>query len=96
MPAQSWSFLVTALLLAVTIGVALVAIVLVRRSYLDGPSDRPGGSGGDWYGTLAEYRNLRDKGVLSDAEYRKIRTLVEPRPADPAPGPDDVSRDDHG
>ncbi|MBM3953922.1 MAG: hypothetical protein FJ309_04800 [Planctomycetes bacterium] len=96
MPAQSWSFLVTALLLAATIGVALVAIVLVRRSYLDGPSDRPGGSGGDWYGTLAEYRNLRDKGVLSDAEYRKIRTLVEPRPADPAPGPDDVSRDDHG
>ena len=32
-----------------------------------------------WETTLAEYKNLRDKGVLSAEEYRKIRTLVEPR-----------------
>jgi hypothetical protein len=28
---------------------------------------------------LSEYKNLRDEGVLSEEEYRNIRTLVEPR-----------------
>jgi hypothetical protein len=35
---------------------------------------------GDWENTLAAYKNLRDEGVLSEEEFRKIRTLVEPRP----------------
>jgi len=35
---------------------------------------------GDWETTLATYKNLRDEGVLSEEEFRKIRTLVEPRP----------------
>jgi len=34
---------------------------------------------GDWETTLAAYKNLRDEGVLSEEEFRKIRTLVEPR-----------------
>lgn len=35
---------------------------------------------GDWENTIATYKNLRDEGVLSEEEFRKIRTLVEPRP----------------
>ena len=42
-----------------------------------------GGAGladdGGWENTLAEYKNLRDQGVLSEEEYRKIKTLVDPR-----------------
>jgi len=42
-----------------------------------------GGAGladdGGWETTLAEYKNLRDQGVLSEEEYRKIKTLVDPR-----------------
>jgi len=48
-------------------------------------SDRPGSPGpsglpdrGDWEGTLATYKNLRDEGVLSEEEFRKIRTLAGP------------------
>jgi hypothetical protein len=38
------------------------------------------GGHGDWETMLAAYKNLRDEGVLSEEEFRKIRTLVEPRP----------------
>lgn len=46
------------------------------RSGSDGPSELP--DRGDWESTLAAYKNLRDQGVLSEEEFRKIRTLVEP------------------
>jgi len=89
-PAQSWSFILTALLLAATIGVAMVAINYARSRFLGGPSDHPDGDGPGWQDALLGYRNLRDKGVLSDDEYRKIRTLVEPHLSEPP------SREDHG
>lgn len=41
-------------------------------------SGDPGSGRGDWEKALAGYKNLRDQGVLSEEEYRKIRTLVEP------------------
>lgn len=68
------SFLVSALLLAAFVAAGVVAIITIRSRYRDRGTD-----GGDWESALAGYKNLRDKGVLSDEEYRKIRTLVEPR-----------------
>ena len=68
------SFLTSALLLALFVGAGTVAIVIIRSRY-----HGRGADGGDWESALAEYKNLRDKGVLSDEEYRKIRSLVEPR-----------------
>ena len=68
------SFLTSALLLALFVGAGIVVIVIIRSRYRDRGTD-----GGDWESALAEYKNLRDKGVLSDEEYRKIRKLVEPR-----------------
>jgi hypothetical protein len=65
--------LVTLLGLALLVGVGVVVIVMIR-SRLVSADDR-----GDWEKTLVDYKNLRDEGVLSDEEYRKIRTLVEPR-----------------
>lgn len=65
--------------------------VWVRRSQ----EGQPESGRGDWENALAGYKNLRDEGVLSEEEYRKIRTLVEPHmqkadsggipPARPAP-----------
>jgi hypothetical protein len=40
---------------------------------------------GDWENMLARCKNLRDEGVLSEEEYRKLRTLVDPRPRTGAP-----------
>jgi len=65
--------LVTLLGLALLVGVGIVVIVMIR-SRLVSEDER-----GDWEKTLVDYKNLRDEGVLSDEEYRKIRTLVEPR-----------------
>lgn len=67
------SFLTSALLLALFVGVGIVAIVTIRSRFRGRGADR-----GDWESALAGYKNLRDKGVLSPEEYRKIRTLVEP------------------
>jgi hypothetical protein len=48
---------------------------------LGGHASHAGHAGhGDWETMLAAYKNLRDEGVLSEEEFRKIRTLVEPRP----------------
>jgi len=68
------SFLINAFLLAAFVTGGIVAIVMIRSRLLmsEGKHD-------SWETTLAEYKNLRDKGVLSTEEYRKIRTLVEPR-----------------
>jgi len=68
------SFLISALLLAAFVAAGIVVIVTIRSRYHKADVDRD-----SWETTLAEYKNLRDKGVLSAEEYRKIRTLVEPR-----------------
>jgi hypothetical protein len=67
-------YLASALLLALVVGAGIVAIVTIRGRWLAAGDDH-----GDWEKTLVDYKNLRDEGVLSEEEYRKIRTLVEPR-----------------
>ena len=68
------SFLVTTVMLALVVAAGAGAIVMIRTRWLRQVDDR-----GDWERTLVEYKNLRDEGVLSEEEFRKIRTLVEPR-----------------
>ncbi len=70
---QPVSFLVAGLLLAVLVAVGIAAIVAIRSRW-----QRSGADHGDWEAALVEYKNLRDKGVLSEEEYRKISSLVEP------------------
>lgn len=67
------SFLLSSLLLGGIVA-ASVAVIVKIRSWRQGSSD----DRGDWENALAGYKDLRDRGVLSDEEYRKIRTLVEP------------------
>lgn len=78
-----------AMLLAVVVA-GIVAVVWLRRSLLPGGrrsgfragngQTKMGESGrGDWENMLVDYKNLRDQGVLSEEEFRKVRTLVEPR-----------------
>ena len=67
------SFFMSAAALIVLLGLGIAIIVKVR-SWTSESSDNPD----RWETTLADYRNLRNKGVLSEEEYRKIRTLVEP------------------
>ncbi len=66
--------LVIALLLAVALGAGLGAVWWVRGWLRKSGDDR-----GDWERTLVGWRNLRDAGVLTEEEYRKVRTLAEPR-----------------
>lgn len=68
------AFLATAFLLALLIGVGGAAIVMIRRARGRALDDQV-----EWERTLGRYKNLRDQGVLSEEEYRNIRTLVEPR-----------------
>ena len=75
------SYLASVLLLTLVVAVGVVAIVTIRARWL-----APGDDRGDWEKTLVDYKNLRDEGVLSEEEYRKIRTLVEPRSGIDAPG----------
>lgn len=67
------AFVVSAALLGLLVagGVAVIAAIRSRMRSVD---DRA-----TWERTLADYRNLRDQGVLNEEEYRNIRTLVEPR-----------------
>jgi hypothetical protein len=67
------SILISGILLLLLVA-ASIAMILKIRSWMSDSS----GSQDRWETTLSEYRNLRNKGVLSDEEYRKIRTLVEP------------------
>jgi len=73
--------LLSVLFLALLVAAAVVVIVTIRGRCREGGEDR-----GGWEKALVDYRNLRDAGVLSEEEYRKIRTLVEPhtRPGGPA------------
>ena len=68
------AFLTTVILLALLVGGGIVAIVMIRASWLRDVDDQV-----EWERTLGRYKNLRDQGVLSEVEYRNIRTLVEPR-----------------
>jgi hypothetical protein len=74
--------LTTVLVLCLLVGSGIVAIVTIRRRWLVAGDDR-----GDWEKTLVDCRNLRDEGVLSEEEFRKIRTLVEPRTRIGTPDP---------
>jgi hypothetical protein len=67
------AFLISAVLLGLLVAIGIAAIVAVRSWWLQPSSDH-----GDWESSLVGYKNLRDKGVLSEEEYRKISTLVEP------------------
>jgi len=69
---NSYLLSVAALLVLLAVGIAIIVKV---RSWLGESSGNPD----HWESTLADYRNLRNKGVLNEEEYRKIRTLVEPR-----------------
>lgn len=68
------SFFLSALLLVAFVAAGIAAIVTIRSRLRKSDAD-----GESWETTLAEYKILRDKGVLSADEYRKIRSLVEPR-----------------
>ena len=68
-------------LAAILLGGLLALIVALRalQSWVrQAQQDQPESGRGDWENALAGYKNLRDQGVLSEEEYRKIRTLVEP------------------
>lgn len=81
-PSPVQAFLISAVSLGLLVGFGIAAIVAVRSWWLDPVADH-----GDWESSLVGYKNLRDKGVLSEEEYRKISTLVEPyvRPDTKAP-----------
>ena len=81
------AILTSVLLLGLLVGVGVVVIVMIRARWLEPGEDR-----GGWEKTLVDYRNLRDAGVLSEEEYRNIRTLVEPRTRIGAPPLDDRQR----
>ncbi|MFM9197299.1 MAG: hypothetical protein ACKOWG_16490 [Planctomycetia bacterium] len=67
------AFLISAVVLGVLVGVGIAAIIAVRAWWLEPETDH-----GDWESSLVGYKNLRDMGVLSEEEYRKISPLVEP------------------
>ena len=77
------AFLTTATLLVLLVGAGVVAIVMIRATWF-----RPSDERCEWERTLANCKILRDEGVLSEEEYRNIRTLVEPRTRIGAPAPD--------
>ncbi len=71
--------MVSCLLLSLVVGLGIGAIMTIRTWAKDDSQSLPPGAGrGDWESLLTKYKNLRDKGVLSEEEYRKISTLVEP------------------
>jgi len=71
------AFVLSTLALCLFVGCGIGAIVMIR-AWMRGADERSGSGRGDWESALAGYKNLRDKGVLSEEEYRKIRTAVEP------------------
>ena len=82
-PTTEVRLLLNGILLVAIVVAGVTGLIALRRHWLGG--DRLagfGGSGGagrgDWEETLVGYKNLRDEGVLSEEEFRKLRTLVEP------------------
>ncbi|MBT7729017.1 MAG: hypothetical protein HN703_09060 [Planctomycetaceae bacterium] len=68
------------ILLAVVVS-GIVVIVLIREK-LHGTGAGRGDCDETWEQKLAEYKKLRDRGVLEEDEYRRIRTLGDPFPKD--------------
>jgi len=66
-------FLVSAFVLGLLVAGGIAAIVAVRSWWRRSSDDH-----GDWESALVGYKNLRDKGVVSEDEYRKISTRIEP------------------
>jgi hypothetical protein len=77
------AFVVSAALLALVVAAGVAAIAAIR-SRMRADDDQA-----TWERTLTDYKNLRDEGVLSEEEYRNIRTLVEPRTRFSVPAPDE-------
>lgn len=71
------SFLISALLLVALVAGGIALIVATRETVRGSGAGR-GGCDETWEHDLAQYKNLRDRGVLDDDEYRRIRTLVDP------------------
>ena len=82
-PATEVRLLLNGILLVAIVVAGVAGLIALRRHWLGGDGLTGfGGSGGigreDWEETLVGYKNLRDEGVLSEDEFRKLRTLVEP------------------
>ncbi|RLS31916.1 MAG: hypothetical protein DWH80_06125 [Planctomycetota bacterium] len=67
------SLIWSSLLLIAFVSGGIGAIVMIRSRWHKASDDRA-----EWERRLVEYRNLRDKGVLNEEEYRKIRALFDP------------------
>ena len=80
------AFVFSGVLLGLLVAGGIVAIVAVRSWWLHSSAGH-----GDWETALVGYKNLRDKGVLSEEEYRKISTLVEPHVRFDSSAPDRIS-----
>ena len=84
------SFLLSSLLLIALVAGGIAAIVATREKPRGGSADR-GDCDETWEQTLAEYKNLRDRGVLSEDEYRRIKTFVDPSARTPVTNADEPS-----
>lgn len=75
-----FSLLPNLAVLAVVVAVGL-AVVLGLRWWLrqDAGDSRAEADRGDWERMLAACKNLRDQGVLSEEEFRKLGTIAGPR-----------------
>jgi hypothetical protein len=82
------SFLVSSLLLIALVAGGIAAIVATREKLRGVGADR-GDCDETWERTLAEYKNLRDRGVLSEDEYRRIKTFVDPSTRTPVTNGDE-------
>jgi hypothetical protein len=66
--------LINSLILLAVVACGIVVIVLIREK-LRGTGAGRGDCDETWEQTLTEYKKLRDRGVLEEDEYRRIRTL---------------------
>ncbi len=71
------SFLMSSLVLIALVAGG-IAVIVATREKARGPVADRGDCDETWEQTLAEYKNLRDRGVLSEDEYRRIKTFVDP------------------
>jgi len=84
------SFLISSLLL-IALGAGGIAVIVATREKVRGSGADRGDCDETWEQTLAEYKNLRDRGVLSEDEYRRIRTFVDPSARTPLTNADEPS-----
>jgi hypothetical protein len=83
------AYFISVVLLGLLVAIGVAVITAFRSRWLEPRADH-----GDWESSLVTYRNLRDKGVLSEEEYRKISTLVEPY-VRPEGGMSDTKESEH-